>query len=181
MTRYRSTTYSYNDLNELTDEVVKNASNQTLFSEHTDWYADGMKEDVIDKRYDASGTLTSQTTTAWAYDALGRLTSETLTVQTGTPGTSGVPIAYSDAFTYDLASNRMQEQIDGGASISGGSTITYSYNGDDQLQLQTTTTHGAGTTNQIAYRYDPSGNLASQFNSNGTTDIYSYSLSNQMI
>jgi YD repeat-containing protein len=176
-----TTTYSYNDLNELTDEVAKNASNQTLFSEHTDWYADGMKQDVIDKRYDASGTLTSQTTTAWLYDGLDRLTQETLTVQTGTPGTSGVPTAYMDTFSYDLASNRMQEQIDGGSTVSGGSTIAYSYNGDDQLQLQTTTVHGTGTTDQIAYSYDPAGNLASQFNSNGTTDIYSYNLNNQMI
>jgi hypothetical protein len=140
-----------------------------------------MKEDVIDKRY-TSGALTSQITTAWTYDALGRLTQESLTVQTGTPGTTGVPTPYTDDFTYDLASNRMAETIDGGSGVSGGSTIAYVYNGDDQLLTQTTIVHGEGTTDQITYTYDAAGNLASQSDSaSGNLDVYSYNLANQMI
>jgi hypothetical protein len=58
------TTYSYDDLNRLTDETVSNNANSNLiFKEHIDFGDDGLRSDGIDTRYNASGAATSATET----------------------------------------------------------------------------------------------------------------------
>jgi YD repeat-containing protein len=176
------TAYSYDNLNELTDETVASTTtSQPVFAEHTDWDDDGQKADVIDTRYNGDGSVFSKTQTSWTYDAMDRLTGETLEVEQGS-GT-GVPTAYANTFAYDLSSNRTEEDIDGGDGESGGSSIRYHYNDDDQLTSETETTNGTSTpVYQTTYTYDADGNLATQTRtgSNAETGSYSYDLRNRM-
>lgn len=44
------------------------------------------------------------------------------------------PAAYDDTFYYDLDSNRVEEDINGGNGVSGGSQNGYTYDKDDQLR-----------------------------------------------
>ena len=116
---------------------------------------------MIDTRYNADGSIFSKTQTNWSYDAMNRLSSETLTVSQGS-GT-GVPAEYADTFAYDLASNRTEEDIDGGDGVSGGQSIRYAYNNDDQLVDETETAYGSGTPiYETVYAYDANGNLSTQ-------------------
>ena len=151
------TTYSYNNLNELSNETVTNASNQTLFFEHTDWYDDGMKEDVVDKRY-SGGTLISQITTSWSYDGLNRLTKQ-LRYRPEHPGQPVCRRLIPTTSTMTSISNSVRETINGGSGVSGGSTINYTYNADDQLLTEVETSYGNITVYSTTYSYDVQGNL----------------------
>ncbi len=172
-----TTTYAYNNLEQITDESITNAAGYLLFGEHTDWTDDGQKQDVVDTRGDGAGNVTSQITYDWTYDNDDRLAGETLTVQSGSG--SDVPPAYADTYNYDLDNNRVGKVVDGGALATGGSTISYAYNGDDQLITEI----GTGTlTYQTTSTYDANGNLSAQVTTgdNAEDDSYGYDLQNDM-
>lgn len=118
-----------------------------MFSQHYILNTDGTRASVDETQLQPdSSTVTSDT--AWTYDALGRLLGEVYT-------SSAAGQNYTDAFAYDLASNRMSKAHTGpggGAS----ETITYSYNGDDQLTSESSTVNGSTT-----YGYDPNGSQTS--------------------
>jgi RHS repeat-associated protein len=134
---------------------------------------------VTDTRYNSDGTVFSQTQMNWAYDNDGRLTNETLTVlNDGTGGTNAnghAPAAYSDTFKFDLDSNRVEQDQTG----SQNSTITYTYNSDNELLTETSAGDGAYST---GYSYDNAGNLKTQTRTgtNAETDSYTWDLRGRM-
>jgi YD repeat-containing protein len=175
-----TTAYTYNNLDQVTDEIItNNNTGHPVFQEQTAWLNDGQKQDVVDTRYNADGSIFSQITYTWAYDADNRIENETLTVQSGS-GTS-VPTPYSDAYDYDLDNNRMHEFVNGGVFQSNGSNIIYNYNGDDQLITEI----GSGAIGgyETDSTYDANGNLISQTRTgaDAESDTYGYDLQNRMI
>ncbi len=159
-----TTTYVYDNLNRLTLETVKHGTTLVETFNYNSGSlplrADGLRQGVIDTRYESNGTtIHSQTTTVWVYDNDGRLTDETLTVQTTA---SDTPIAYHDHFTFDLANNRMEEDTTGGDSGTG--VVTHSYNGNDQLLHETRT--GANAY-QIDYGHYAGSTFIKGYDANG--------------
>ena len=132
---------------------------------------------MVDTRGDGAGHVTSQVTYTWAYDADDRLTGETLTVQSGSG--PDVPPAYADGYAYDLDNNRVAKAVDGGAGQTGGSTVAYTYDGDDQLRTETGT---GALAYQTTSTYDADGNLKTQVTTgdNAESDSYGYDLQNEM-
>jgi YD repeat-containing protein len=193
----QTTTYQYDDLNRLALETVTQGStlvetfdyDQVLVTgtKNPDLMlqADGDRGGEVDTRYNASGGVVSQTTTAWTYDPDDRLTGETLTVQVGA-GLASVPAAYTDAFHYDLANNRTEEDIDGGDTTAGGQSIRYVYDADDQLRTETETAYATATTTtqvyQTTYTYAYAGNLWTQTRTGteAASDTYTYDLRDRM-
>jgi YD repeat-containing protein len=171
------TLYNYDVLNRLSGESVINSAHQLLFGENTYWADDGQKREVIDVRGDGAGGVTQPTFYNWTYDADGRLTGETLTVQAG--GGPDVPPAFADTYAYDLDNNRVGKTVDGGALATGGSTVAYAYNGDDQLITETGT---GALAYQTTSTYDADGNLSTQVTTgdNAEDDSYGYDLQNDM-
>jgi YD repeat-containing protein len=170
------TSYTYNSLNQLTGESVT-AGSADLFTEHYDYYHNGMKEDEIDTRYVSnSTTVASMTTILWTYDEEGELLSETSST-TGGPAS----LDYTDSFTYDLDNNRLTETITGGTT--GNGSVAYVYNGDDQLTTETGTYANTANNYQTLHTYDANGNLQTQVRTGAgaASDTYTYDLRNRMI
>jgi len=166
---------SYDANNRLVGLVTSNTSTgEPIFAESYDLYDNGLRKDVTDTRYNSDGSIFSQTKITWTYDDDQRLTDETLTVLAGG---SNAPSAYDDTFKYDLSNNRTEEDITG----TENATVTYAYNGDDQLKNETRTGDGAYI---ITYGYDDNGSLISQaktVSSTTTTTDYRYDARNRMI
>ncbi|HEY2584847.1 MAG TPA: hypothetical protein VGI81_03660, partial [Tepidisphaeraceae bacterium] len=176
-----TTTYGYDDENRLTDLSTENtASNEPVFAEHYDLYNNGLRQHLTDTRYNADGTLFSQTKTTWLYDSDGRLTSESLTIlDDGSGETTNAnghaPAAYTDVFQFDLDGNRAEEDISG----SQNATITYTYNGNNELLTDTRTGDGAyqilyghyDANNVFQPGYDAAGNLTEQHRFVNGTDV----------
>jgi YD repeat-containing protein len=103
----------------------------------------------------------------------------------------GATEEYSDTYSYDLDSNRTEEDIDGGSTTYGGSSIDYTYNGNDELTTQTTTqynTSGPVQTSQTTYTYDANGSETKDITAaaNGTsttytTNSYTFDVRNRMV
>jgi YD repeat-containing protein len=194
----QTTTYTYDDLNRLTLETVTQGPtlvetfdyDQVLVTGTKNaglmLQPDGDRGGEVDTRYAANGTtIVSQTTTAWTYDADDRLTGEAQTVQVGA-GLPAVPAAFADAFHYDLANNRTEEDINGGDTTAGGQSIRYAYDADDQLRTETETAYATGTTTtqvyQTTYTYDYAGNLwtETRTGTSAASDTYTYDLRDRM-
>ncbi len=171
------TAYTYNSLNQLTDELVTNTTTtEPLFQEQTYYYSNGLKENQIDTRYNTNGTTVSSTTVTWTYDNERKLLSET-SATTGGPSS----LNYTDAFTYDLDGNRLSEKITGGTT--GNGNIIYSYNHDDQLSTENGSYTTTANNYQTIYTYYPDGSLETQTRtgSGAVGDIYVYDLRSRMI
>src|SRR5206468_2520626 len=69
------TTYTYDHLNRLQSEEVKNADHDLLAGFDYQLRDDGLRESVSESRRNADDTF-SDVTIAWEYDADGRLISE---------------------------------------------------------------------------------------------------------
>jgi YD repeat-containing protein len=180
-----TTTYTYDSENRLTDlSTVNTSTNEPAFAEHYDLYNNGLRQDVTDTRYNADGATFSQTTTNWLYDNDGRLTSEILTVPQ--PYVAAAPAAYANTFKFDLDGNRVEEDLSG----SQNATITYTYNGDNQLLTETRTGDGAysilyghyDSNNVFHAGYDAAGNLVEQHRTgtNPEDDSYAWDLRGRM-
>jgi YD repeat-containing protein len=98
---------------------------------------------------------------------LQRLTSEAYT-------SSASGENYSDVYTFDLANNRMSK-VHTGPGGGANDTITYAYNGDDELTNQTSSLSG-NTTNT----YDANGSLTTS-TAGGVTSTYTYDARNKMV
>ncbi len=121
-------------------------------------YSDGVRTPNVAYTYDANNNRTTMVdgsgVTLYSYDELDRLLS------VSSPGDRGlVKVGYR----YDQNSNRTA------LSYTDGSTVTYAYNGADQL---TGLKDWLG--NSTRYEYLPDGNLKTVNNSNGTVTQYSY-------
>ncbi len=156
------TTYSYNKLNRLTDEVVKNAAGTTLASYSYTLDNAGNRTGVTETQLLPNGTVNTRTV-AYTYDNLYRLLSETISGDSqGGNGTI--------TYTYYLTGNRMSRT----SNVAGVSTVTDTYNANDEL---TSEVSGGVTTN---YSYDLNGNTTET--SNGTTTTtFTYDSQNRLV
>jgi RHS repeat-associated protein len=165
-------TYTYDDLNRLTNENVSTGSNTVATYAYT-LTTDGQRKTETDHQLNVgSTTVFSNTTITWGYDGLNRLTSEAYT--TNASGES----SYTDSYTYDNAGNRLTKVHTVGSNVT---SISYGYDtgGDDRLMTETATGTGAYS---ISYGYDANGSMTSK-NVTGTgaqTDSYTYDLRNRM-
>ncbi len=161
-----ATTYDYDDLNRLTDLLTQHGST-TLFSQNYILNADGTRASVDETQLQADGTTVVTSHTDWMFDALGRLVGEAFTSTA-----SGQD--YTDVFAYDLSSNRMERDHTG---LGGGAdeTITYTYNGNDQLTAEDSTVGG-----ETYYMYDDNGSQISSTHGGATTS-YGYDVRNKMV
>ena len=156
------TTYTYNSLNRLTDEVVKDANGITLASYAYTLGNAGNRTGVTETQLLPNGTVNTRTV-AYQYDNLYRLTDETISGDSqGGNGTI--------TYTYDLVGNRMSRT----SNVAGVSTSTSTYNANDEL---TSEVDNGVTTN---YTYDSNGNTTET--SNGTTTTtFTYDSQNRLV
>ncbi len=159
------TSYTYDGLNRLTD-VSEAQGDATDFSQHYTLNVDGTRGTSAESQLQPDGS-TVTTDTTWTYDADGRLVGEAVTSNVSSD-------EYSDAYTYDLDNNRMQ-QVHTGPAGGADETITYYYNGDDELTSQTSSI--SGTTTNV---YDANGSLTSS-TIGGQTTTYTYDVRNKMV
>jgi YD repeat-containing protein len=177
-----TTAYSYDNLNRLTGETVtvpelnKNHELVTtvLFSQTNTINDNGTIAKTVEEQWQPGGTTWIINTNTYSYDAMGRLSGETLS-------STAVNTSYTDSYSYDLNSNRITEAIDGGHTVSGGETITYKYDGNDQMIQETGAGTGSAGNYTIWYTYDSAGNLATEVHSSGEFDQYSYDVRNLMV
>ena len=129
-------------------------------------YATGRRSGATEQLLQADDATYGTNTIGWAYDGMNRLTNETYTSTL-----SG--ISYGTAYGYDRAGNRLSEVV----TKSGGSTtISYSYNGDDQLTSEVSSL--SGTTQ---YGYDTNGSLTTKTNLTSHTGYtFGYDLQNRL-
>jgi YD repeat-containing protein len=67
-----TTTYTYDSRDRLTDlSALNTVSNHLVFTQHFDSRNDGLRQDVIETRYNSDGTTFSTTKITWGYDGLG--------------------------------------------------------------------------------------------------------------
>src|SRR5262249_31217756 len=90
------TTFTFDNLNQLTDVVSKQGST-TVFSQHYTLNLDGARATSNAVQLQSGGG-TVTTDTAWGYDPLNRLTSEYVSAD----GES-----FTDDYAYDLVGNRL--------------------------------------------------------------------------
>ena len=157
------TTYSYNKLNRLTDEVVKNANGTVLASYSYTLDNAGNRTGVTETQLLPNGTVNTRTV-AYQYDNLYRLLSETISGDS--QGGNGV-ITY----TYSLTGNRMSRT----SSVAGVATVTDTYNANDEL---TSETSGGVTT---SYSYDANGNTIESVTGNQSPVTFAYDSQNHLV
>jgi YD repeat-containing protein len=163
-----NTTYTYNDLNRLTG-VTETQGATTLFTETYSLNDDGTRSGAVEWQRQLRRAAPVTVTIAWGYDAMDRLTSESFT--------SSGDDSYTDAFTYDKNSNRMN-QVHTDLTTEAVSTNAYTYNGDDELTQQVNNASGASQTTNLAY--DANGSEISS-TTGSTVTSYGYDVRNKMI
>lgn len=126
------TTYSYNDLYQLTDLVHYDGSiapaNRIAEYNYT-VRADGKKLSVDETYWDGGAAKTSDFT--WVYDDLGRLVEE---IHDDDQDNS---LDYHAFYTFDLTGNRLKKEVDTDLNTTIDETTTYTYNNADQLLTET--------------------------------------------
>ena len=128
------TTYTYNSLNRLTDEVVKNAAGTTPASYSYTLDNAGNRTGVTETQLLPNGTVNTRTV-VYQYDNLYRLLSETISGDSqGGNGTI--------SYTY-LVGNRMSRT----SNVAGVSAGTSTYNANDELTSET----DSGVTTSYSY------------------------------
>lgn len=102
----------------------------------------------------------------YTYDALNRLTKEV------SQCADNAELAYTDEYTYDLVGNRLKKVH----TADVNETIDYTYNHNDQLISETSSTKGT-----TAYTYDANGSMTSKVNTQtGDSYGYTYNLQNRL-
>lgn len=157
------TTYAYNSLNRLTDEVVKNAVGTTLALYSYTMDNAGNRTGVTETQLLPNGTVNTRTV-AYTYDNLYRLLSETISGDS--QGGNGT-VSYS----YDLVGNRMSRT----SNVAGVSTVTDTYNANDEL----TTEFSGGVT--TTYSYDSNGNTIETVTGNQSPVTFSYDSQDRLV
>jgi RHS repeat-associated protein len=160
------TKYQYDDLNRLTNmmHIVGTTTTNAIYSYILD--KTGRRTSAVEVlREEAGSGSTYQTNMlSWQFDGMYRLTNE-VSVSTW----SGGSYAYTNAYQYGLAGNRLRETRTG----SGAETITYAYDANDEL---------LGETNAAVittYLYDANGSLTNK--ATGTANVkYTYDLMNKL-
>ena len=155
-----TTRYTYKpNTNYVNQETVTSNLSPVTLAVYTYTYRnDGLKTGAVEYTLNSDGS-SDTVTLSWTYDGLDRLTSET------SSDTAGVAaLNYTNAYVYDLNSNRVQETI---KNVAGTvtDTVTSSYNADNEL-TQTVDANNGTTT----YQYDNNGSQTEVVHTpNGTT------------
>lgn len=168
--RPTTTTYAYDDLNRLTT-VTEKKGTTTLFSQTFILNDDDTCHSVHETELQPGGTTTVTTDTTWTYDAQDRLTGETLT-------SSDTSRNYANVFHYDLNGNRTKQEH-AGPGTGPSETVTYTYNGDDQLTDQVAVS--GGTTTTTHFDYDANGSQVDTKVNGTQTATYTYDVRNKMV
>ncbi len=161
-------TYQYDANGNLSQQVTKDAAGN-LLSEY-DYVNDseGRRIQALETTRNSDGTL-SFTRTSYKYDALGRLTEEKTVSVNG----SQTQLIDTKDYIYDLEGNRLSLVT---TTPTGVETITYSYNGDNELLTQTSSNLTVTT-----YTYDANGSLVEIQVNGQVTGQFSYNLQNQLL
>jgi RHS repeat-associated protein len=159
-------TCTYNSLNRLTDEVVKDANGNTLASYVYTLGNAGNRTGVAETQLLPNGTMDTRTV-VYQYDNLYRLLSETISGDSqGGNGTI--------SYTYDLVGNRMSRS----SNVAGVASSTSTYNANDEL---TSEVDNGVTTN---YSYDANGDTISSSLTGqpaGSADTLIYDSQNRLV
>jgi hypothetical protein len=192
----------YDELNRLDQlTVYKSYSGNKLFEQAFTLNNNGLRGSVIEKRYDGtSSTPFSKVKITWKYDDMDRLVEETRDADS-TPGDAndnfddGIRDSgdYSEAFAYDLVSNRVKKTSGWDANSNGSftdsgdtidSTTLYTYNSNDQLTAEGTDANSNGVLDSgeitTSYTYDANGSQLTQ-TQGSTTTKYLWDLRNRMV
>ena len=161
-------TYTYDVNDNLTQEVTKDPKGNLLSEYDYVNDADGDRVQATETTLQADGTL-SKVQINYKYDALGRLIEEKSQDLTGNQPAADYTIDY----TYDLAGNRLSMVT---TTPSGTVTVTYVYNGNDELLTQMSSD---GTV--TSYTYDANGSVLQEQVNGQTVEQYTYNLQNQML
>jgi RHS repeat-associated protein len=151
--------YTYDDLNRLTNIGNKKSDNSVISSYGYSLGASGNRTNVME----ATGR-----TVGYGYDDLYRLTAENIL----DPAHGNRSIGYS----YDNVGNR-QAKTD--VTAASTATTSYVYDDNDRLLSESTVDSAAGVTN-TAYGYDNNGSTRSKSDATGTTS-YNYDFENRLI
>ena len=161
-----TTQYTYDDLNRLT-ELVNKDSNKTLSSYTYTLAPNGLRTGVLEKTLNDDTSTYTERTITYTYDDLKRLVREESTASTSST------LTYTDEYVYDLVGNRLKKTH---TSVSSVQSVAYSYNDNDQLIEETSSTDGTTT-----YTYDANGSLISKSNTTtGENYAYTYNLQNRL-
>jgi RHS repeat-associated protein len=160
------TTYEYNDLKRLTKVSILDSQSSILSSFAYTLHATGRRtaSTEITRQDDSSYTTNNFT---WSYDQMYRLVSEVRG--------QGSEDQITDSYSYDLVGNRLSKNTE--SPVSGLlSSVSYSYNANDQLLQEVSTVTGTTT-----YSYDANG---SQVQKSGggvpAPTTYTYDLENRL-
>ena len=158
------TIYQYDDLNRLLDLSNFNSSDNLISSYTYTLAPKGRRTAVAEST--GEGPSHSIRNIAYTYDNLNRLTKEV------SECADNADLAYTDEYTYDLVDNRLSKCSLGVSP----ENISYSYNANDQLISETSSTKGL-----TEYQYDTNGSLI--FKANQAQDevySYTYNLNNRL-
>ncbi len=165
------TTWKYDDLNRLIG-VSEGQDGAVVFVQAFVLNDDGTRASSHQVQLQPGGSTLITTDTTWSNDALGRLTSETLSSSDSTQN-------YTDTFGYDLVGNRLTSQHTGPGN-GPDETINNTYNGDDELTKEVTTSAGVSTETDL--KYDPNGSLTTSEPPAGPpAETYGYDVRNKMV
>jgi YD repeat-containing protein len=161
------TTWGYDTLNRLTS-VTEQRGTASLFAETLILNDDGSRHSAHEVQLQPDNTTSVTTDTTWAYDDDGRLTGETVT-------SSATGENYANVFGFDLGGNRVI-QTHTGPGGGAADTVHYTYNGDDQLTVQTSTRDG-----ETDYTYDFDGSQTDVWHRTANAhDTFGYDVRNKM-
>jgi RHS repeat-associated protein len=148
-------------MNHLTNEVHYNGASQILAQYQYTVASDGTRLASVETRRESGGNY-STTLIAWTNDALHRLTREA-------SSSTVTALNFTNSYVYDLAGNRLWRT--NGAT---GEVITYSYNTNDQLLVESSTLSGS-----VTNKYDVNGSLTNRASASESA-TYVYNLQNRL-
>jgi RHS repeat-associated protein len=161
------TTYLYDSLNRLTN-LTHQAGTTNLASYSYNLSASGRRTNAVEILRQEDGTYLTNTL-AWQFDGMYRLTNE-VSVSMSPDGN----YAYTNAYQYDLAGNRLA-QVKTGTSVT---TVTNDYDANDELLQEVSLLNGS-LTGTNSYAYDLNGSVIGKTNSSGTV-TYTYNVANKL-
>jgi len=150
--------YTYDDLNRLTDLVHTNSLNNNIASYSYELGPNGNRLSLTE----GTGRVVN-----YSYDNLYRLLTETVT--------DPINGNHISEWSYDPVGNRLQQTID-------GVVTTYTYNDNDHLLRETVLDSPAGPLGiTTSYVYDDNGNTLEKIVDGLIDTEYSYSKDNRML
>ena len=156
-----NTTYEYDELERLV-KLSHNAATGELVAEYQYTLAPTGHRIALLEKSMINGALTVTGSVSYQYDGLYRLVREKRTGNN----------AFDAMYSYDANGNRISKQL---IDNSGQNIITYSYNANDQLMKEVSTSDGTTT-----YSYNPNGALIAKNNSNKFNYLFSYDVRNYL-